>query len=1459
MSNFKIEVNRDIRGGLDTNSNEQDISGGNYPDRVNIVRNNDGTFGADTPEWGTKKVYDLPVVELQNQRVRIFLDRFFTFSNLEIRNVRDQVLRFSQPTSSPSLVANKQAIINAVTAWGIPAQFFNTGSNTDYIDVEINLLYSDYTLRLWDSTGDFRVRIIKEAISLTGTGQLYDIGNWQVNGLLFKCLTSQKRIMERTADIQTLQNLSGQLVVEIPNHGLQTNESIILARLQGSAALFNGEWTVTVLSNDFFIVNYAIPGANIPATPTNFGGFIFRYPYGYSAVLCQQYDPEQDTYSYTIPLRSKRINWNTQKQVDIDAEFFNGVYSLYPTDDYNRPYVFYFNDPVFDDCGIEALNPENGRYEYEQLRLQILRHKDSNPSTVTIQEQRQSGGSLTSGSIRYGTVLRTFEGGSTEISDLSDLVRVYAPVYTSVPPSVAGGANVYGSYGPTTKANQVLVENIPPGIYEFIDLVAVYVTGADNNLTATEAFIISSTQLGPDQTSIALDHTGNEIDIRVFSLQQLNPVRQTVLTVKTNRIGENRLFEANYTTTARVDLRDFAATLQYGIRKFPMDSDVGGQNYFGFAAPYKKEIGYQIFEWYRIYAVYEFLEGGESDATFAFDARIVTQQDYLNSFGTSDDFRFLETNKTDRRNFALDDFTTYDLSDSNDRLYQFYFQVQVPDWDFQIEGRPAREVIKRIKVCRVERIPEVRSMGYIRGTTTDVLPQSDPLGPFFAEQTRALNNLVLDYPSFLGLNNFQSKIASYYAPDVIFGLDGGDFVQSDEVIVLGAPRLQQSQITTGSIYTFAGQWQRFGGVIGSTVANRYTSLQSFFIGEGGFATYNDNGTQRFFTKAEYVFQPQGSPSPSKVKGKSIGGPVVFTNGQPYVNPGTEQEFGCMVAIHFKRILNKFGNESSPVDVLFTGSSILAGQNIADVFGGDVYTQQTWVRPIFPNTGGSSTGNGLGFNIISQNRLNTQMRVYDPTNTTNLLYPFSAGGFSAWIDSPNNEQTAKNAAYQEIKNQQYLPVFDPNALDRNEFRSRIRYSENKPNGSVKDFYTIFPPANFRDNPLNFGAIELLDLKQGELFTLQELCYTREFVNNQGRLATIEDGTISIGDASVLAREGIRLTQLGSKHRWSYARGLTDAGNDVRAWLNSDFFCILRNGNDGTVNLTVRTMMDTFMRKRMRYVSNKYTPADGQGIHATWDNRSKNFVFTARGWKNVGGWNLGRTYPIGEEVIFGETYGIPQIYVCKEANTASALTQPGTVTGAQFWTAIEFSNTNYYSVWTLCFNEQFNKFTEFHTYYPRIYANHFDRVLAQNPRDGFGNEMHLFREDNENPLVFFGEEHEGYTEYVINVEEDMNKKFVAIRHTSLYPPHRVNMKTQFIGYGGIENRETELVASEFTPRENGFYSAIKMTLDEQGRNDRKTKDMRGLWLRIKTFFKAREKQQINNIFVSARFGQRNVNNP
>jgi hypothetical protein len=528
------------------------------------------------------------------------------------------------------------------------------------------------------------------------------------------------------------------------------------------------------------------------------------------------------------------------------------------------------------------------------------------------------------------------------------------------------------------------------------------------------------------------------------------------------------------------------------------------------------------------------------------------------------------------------------------------------------------------------------------------------------------------------------------------------------------------------------------------------------------------------------------------------------------------------------------------------------------------------KQYFSNYDGSDSKNAKGGSaswlMISQNRVNTQLRTLTP-NLPNRIYPQQISAFSVWAVKTIFEQEyyASNSGYLEVKNQQLVPAFDPNLITRTTFPSRIIYSELKPNGSVKDFYRLFPPGQFRDNPNNFGAIIHMDIKQGELFTLQELCYTREFLNSTGQLSTIDSGQVIIGDASVLSRPGVRLTSLGSKHKWSYARGLTDSGTDVRCWVNSDFFVVLRAGRDGTVNLTERSFMDTYLRDHMRFVRDKFTPADGQGIHAVWDDVGKNFIVTVRGWKDVIKWELGFLgnaiggggYRIGQVVQEGEQWGVPVLYKALRFVPAIESTRPGTAGAEGVWERIPFDDIDYYSVFTLCFNEARNRFTHFQTFFPKIYATQFDRYFSPKPHTDESNKFYLMRQGE--PLVFYDEEHEGYTEYVINQEPAMLKKFVSIAYNALLKPLRAEFKTQFVSEEGIEERVTTLDRSEFKIRENIVYSTIKNTLDENGQNNQRSAPMKGLWLKLKTFFKAREYQKINDIFVPIRTGQRNVKNP
>jgi hypothetical protein len=127
------------------------------------------------------------------------------------------------------------------------------------------------------------------------------------------------------------------------------------------------------------------------------------------------------------------------------------------------------------------------------------------------------------------------------------------------------------------------------------------------------------------------------------------------------------------------------------------------------------------------------------------------------------------------------------------------------------------------------------------------------------------------------------------------------------------------------------------------------------------------------------------------------------------------------------------------------------------------------------------------------------------------------------------------------------------------------------------------------------------------------------------------------------------------------------------------------------------------------------------------------------------------------------------------------------------------------------------------------------------------------------MFYGRPNEGFTEYIINYMSRTVKKFIAHAQTALLKPKRVEFETQFISQNGIDNRKTYLDREDFTMRENQAFSNIKNNLDSQGRNDQPTAPMTGLWLKIRTFFAANEKQKINDTTVVIRTGQRNVENP
>jgi hypothetical protein len=456
---------------------------------------------------------------------------------------------------------------------------------------------------------------------------------------------------------------------------------------------------------------------------------------------------------------------------------------------------------------------------------------------------------------------------------------------------------------------------------------------------------------------------------------------------------------------------------------------------------------------------------------------------------------------------------------------------------------------------------------------------------------------------------------------------------------------------------------------------------------------------------------------------------------------------------------------------------------------------------------------------------------------------------------------RNTGYSIFNQVQASTVFDPEGNNLGNYITRKYYSQLNPNNANTDKYREFLPLDFQDNPNNFGPITHLEIVNGELFTLQQRGFTREFFNSTGRLQTAEDGDVLIGTGEVLSRKGLRLTMLGTNQKWSVCKGFTSSGKETIIWVNDEFGCVVRFGADGTVNISEREMMSVFFRERMRFVIGKDTPADNQGITTVWDNIGKNFIITQRAWKDSPEWFYGNEYVVGDSVIKNQNdNAIPQIYVCLVDNIAEdGVNVPGTPEGEAYWETISLDNLNYYNTYTVVFNEQKNSFTHRYTFYPKIYHTQNNRYFSPSPYIVESNNIYRHRDKDANEITFYGQANEGYTEYIINYMSRTVKKFIAHAQTALLKPKRVEFETQFISENGIDNRKTYLDRTDFTMRENQAFSTIKNNLDSQGRNDQPTAPMTGLWLKIRTFFAANEKQKINDTTVVIRTGQRNVENP
>lgn len=1402
------------------------LNNGDYPDRQNVEYNADGEMFTDTPALGNRLVASIPQQDIQQQVTRIFLDPLFTSITITLKNVNGQTLGFGSTTSVSDLLSNKAAIVSVISGFSTPAIFTDDTNLAPYINVQFDNQYSGFVLELTDQDGQpIDQTEIQEAVSITGAGNFNVIGKYQLNTALFVYSTTQDQPYESIGFIQGVFRIGNVIFISFPLHGLQTNQSVVVSNCEGVGAAANGEWTVTVVDANTFSLNFSSAGA-ITILPVDYGGELFINPYGVGQIGVMEYIPDGDAYTYTKLIASRRFNFNVFHQIDVTGEVNNKGYLLKYTDFYNPPRTFTYNGEFVDNGALEVFNPIDGIYRYDNLADTIKNLINYSQAIVKFEQQIQSGGSVPSGNWLYGVRFITSSGSPSELSLLSLPVPVFSPVYEVNTDIVYG--NAVGN-NTTGKINRVRVTGIEANRFEFIELIGFNYGNSIANSVPVQGIRIRREQLDPATTEIVLEHNGNEVDSVLFDAALGTSVRPDIIKVGSNRIIDNRLVYGKIATSTSIDIREWVATFKYSIKRYPLYGSFGAETFYEFFDPANTQYaGYQKWEWYRIYVAPETKTGIISDAVFAFDVRFVSQADY-------DPNEFIDTNLTDRRYLPNDEFVDYamgsgaSVNDGRD-IYQYYLELNNVDWNYRIDGIAVSDLFRSIKIVRAERIEEVISDGVFIGSVNI----SGGALTDFREAAELATNYFL--PFGVSANPF---FGSFYSPDIIFGLKTYEWQSDDELINIGMNNVVStlSSATGGGTFDW---WGISGYENGTTQAQRIKILESQFVTAQGAATFGTTPYVKLTAvyPASYCFD---SP--------------VLRLDAAITNPSGNPDRAVFQTLLFRRRVNKYGDRDSiGNNLIFTGATLFSGESEVDVFGGDVFAQQVQFKHI---TRTANTASAQGFNITSSNRINVNLRAYNPDTPTNA-FPINPTAFGTWLATAVDQDFTKNIGYSIVNTVQSLPTYNAYNKDNGLYPTRKFWSQLSPNNSQIDRYREFLPLDFQDSPNVYGDITHLENINGELFTFQQYQFSREFFNQTGVLTTQGDGSVIIGNGSVLSRDGVRNTRRGTTHKWAVILGYSDSGRDVCYWFDSSTASVMRFGADGSQNLTARAFNSTWIRQRTRFIKDDFSPAAGQGIHGIWDDIGKNYILTCRAWdKTIREWNSLSSYPEGAVVSYLTNQGIPVFYQSVQANNSSHIP----LDNPKWWTLISFSNHEYYNVWTVVFNEMKNAFTHRYTWFPKIYLFLDNRYFSPSPYDSEGSDIYRHRDELANTLTFYGREEEGFTEYVFNPYASINKKFNALGYVARLKPFKVEVQSQFISQSGIEDRITFMLRDtdgDMEMRENNVLIPIKNNLDSNGSPDEDTAPMRGLYALIRTYFKANENQNINDITVNYRMGYNNVQN-
>lgn len=661
--------------------------------------------------------------------------------------------------------------------------------------------------------------------------------------------------------------------------------------------------------------------------------------------------------------------------------------------------------------------------------------------------------------------------------------------------------------------------------------------------------------------------------------------------------------------------------------------------------------------------------------TYAYYARLLYDSGYVSQWRYIGNYLFANGNMFPA---TLDDAFLTDTTGTADTLvYSYGLTIDGID----VSG--IKDRVRRIEIGRAVCNPTILGTGMFIASDSNT---GGAGGTFTAGLYTGNTNTATQYGTVNNSTSNNRYFGLMICPDWATGNTKPQFQDGDKLFVYGSPTNLTTPVIAGANNKWGAYREFFGAfspLTGSSIA--------IDIADAAYTEFNTNSRVLRNDTANLYYAASLS-NDGAITSLACEGMAMALDSR--INPitGASSDYGCYYVQYYRPNANQYNTTDAIVvscnhfiDISPASDDILPQQTI---FGGDTYTQKTFMKVMYNAKNPDTTKNGTLTSFVafySQNKINQQMRFVDKS-FTNKPFPFGTtlnDYFFGVYDA--GEQFQIDAGYSWENPLDRSTPYNSRIPQQTDFKSRIYYTQQKALSQVEDSYRIILPNDFKDLAAKDGEINaLLDVNDVMIALQPFKISVLPYQSDVGLSAA--DGSLYVGSGGVYAQRENPVSTYGAELKSGILLAQNEAGNSMVYWYSNSANALMRYGSDGVKNLSTENGWRTWFLNNSKLVSSEFDVVLGFDR-----NRGCIFITFRAVNTSVAEWDAAETYNAGDYVRYGalnkyKTFeNLQDIYVALGTSTGS-----NPYDNPAAWEYIPITNTDYYNYSTAVFNEKANFF-------------------------------------------------------------------------------------------------------------------------------------------------------------------------